>query len=272
LFGIDDAILGAVLGAVSDVLVSKGVTRLQGDPQKRAFKSALAEAMSKFDEDHPALADSFFDSYFLTHRAAPVLARAIMRDPGPIAGDLARAYLEQLFGDAKRSPQDLEDFTRIAAQFLIHFDSALRRQQEAFGGVFDSRALDVGASYLSQLVAGAAASHVEGRQERVTSILETLLEASLRYHYAAGLVIRGQDCKPDELMAEISAETALFRLSRMEYIEAAKFTEAHKTLILGRYEAVKEAVRGEAAADVEFKLLAEGVKEFRRLLDLAPPI
>jgi hypothetical protein len=195
-----------------------------------------------------------------------------MRDPGPIAADLANSYAEHFFGRAKSSPQRVERIIPVAAQFLLRFDYALRRQQEAFGQVFDSRVADLAATYLNELLAQTKASRTQKRQEHVTATLEMLIEAALRYGHGGAAMMFGQDPNPHALEGRIISAKAFFRLSRMEYPEAGRLKEALVNLVLNRYLAVDTALRAQATFEVEMRLLEEGVNEFLKLLDLAAPI
>lgn len=269
MFGIDDAIIAAVIGGLAEALAGKGLDLLHGDPEKRAFKTALYEAMQELDRDHSEWTAQLFDEEFLTKKAAPILARAVMRSAEPAADELARAYADQFFAGEGHDTR-VRQVTPVAAEFLLRLDLAMRRQP-AFRAHFDSRAMDGTAVYLYQLWQQAKADWVDERSNWVTEALERLVGAASRYEDAGRMVAKGQAVDPEYLAkAREAVEQADLRLSRMGYTEGRRLRERLEELVQSRYFAI---VNGPTPADKgAVALLSQGFKEFRELLGQAPPV
>ena len=259
MFVLDDAILAAVMEAVVGILLGKGLQLLSGDPQKRAFKAALREAAQDFDREHGDWSASLFDSTFLRTMAAPILAGALLRDPQPGAASLAAAWANQFPVAASSDPQRLNEAVSIAAEFLVIFDLALRRQ-DVFRPHFDSQAIDASARYLSELLRYARSSWLDDRRDRVNGALRMLVGAAVRYREAARARSAGSqlDVARTILDATIALEEADFLLARLQYSDADRLRDRFKELIEDPYE-----------EGVNFD---EGIEEYKRVIRAAPPL
>jgi hypothetical protein len=270
-FIIDDAILAAILKVVAGEFAQRGLTLLQGNPEKRAFKDALREAAREFERFHPGWTETLFKKQFISGPAAPILAQALMRDTEPTAEALADAYAWFFYRDQSNRSEIASQVVPLAADFLIRFDMALRKQN-AFREYFDSRALDASARYLYDLLQAAGQGWARDRANLVTEALEMLAGAAVRYR-EAGISRRDGETVTSEtlIQAEEGIAMAFLRLDRMPYGDVARISEALRALVRERFEAVRYAA-ADAALDQAVDALIEGVKEFHKLLGMAAPI
>src|SRR4030067_78792 len=97
---LEEALLSAVTEAVFGYLLEqsglaeKVRARLGRDPERLAFKIALARAYTPFARHHPQWTASLFDQHFLTHTAAPILACCLLRDDSPHPAELAGVWAD----------------------------------------------------------------------------------------------------------------------------------------------------------------------------------
>ena len=142
-----DALLSAVAEAVFDYLLEQaGLAEklramLGRDSQRLAFQAALAHAYAAFARHHPQWAASLFDEHFLTHRAAPFLARCLTRGASLDPAELASAWADQMSLPAGERQRRIAELTPACADFLGWLESELRTRPK-FQPFFDSRALD----------------------------------------------------------------------------------------------------------------------------------
>jgi hypothetical protein len=124
-------------------------TFLKLDPEHLAFKVAFTRTYTAFDARHPHWSHDLFDQQFLSHAAAPLLARSLLRDTPPSGTELAVAWADHLGLQESTRTNWLPEATQVANDFLTTFDSELRARDE-FQSLFDSRALDTTASATAQ--------------------------------------------------------------------------------------------------------------------------
>jgi len=119
----------ARLRSASEYLVTRAIhatTWLQGWLEQQVVQQASARAYLGFARAHPEWVQSLFDSYFLTHTAAPLLRRAVRPQQHPTAVELARAWWVQLARPAAEGREDqLADVIAVAAAFLDELDAEL---------------------------------------------------------------------------------------------------------------------------------------------------
>ncbi len=96
-------------------------------------KDILRQAFRIFARKHPEWAASLFDEHFLTHRAAPILARHLASPIPPDAVALAHAWTEQIWVAPDQRRAKLDELTPIAADFLRAFSAAAERLEAAPG-------------------------------------------------------------------------------------------------------------------------------------------
>lgn len=270
MFGIDDALLHEVAIAVGKFLIDRGLDLLKGDPEKQAFKVALAETLSELQKTRPQWVRDYFDSKFLADRGAPVLARSIMRD-GPTAEDLARAYVDQFFGGAQRNPDLYAEAIPIAAEFLLLLDLALRRQK-AFRPHFDSRALDRTADYLDELVRLSRAAWAEARMQFVLVSLGMLIEANELYASAGQTLAKGQEPVPRNVAdARIARKKAFLNLGGIQYSERRRLELTFQDLVTRPYQTLEETGPN-GNLQLSLRNLVNGSVQMDRLLSAAPPL
>ncbi len=184
-----EALLGAVAEAVFSYLLEQaGLAEklravLGRDPQRLAFQAALARAYTAFARQYPQWAVSLFDQHFLTHGAAPFLARCLQRDAPPDPAELAAAWADQLGLTGARRQRHIRELTPACTDFLRWLQAELRGRPE-FQPLFDSRTLDA--------IADATAETTQAL-ERLPGELARALEEAAKYRVvverAQGLVV-----------------------------------------------------------------------------------
>lgn len=98
--------------------------------QRAALRSACAQAYDCFAAEHPLWAESLFDEHFLTHAAAPLVARAIEPFNRPTASEFAAAWYSQCAAPGARACDvNLAEVALAASEFLHHLDAALQPYQ-----------------------------------------------------------------------------------------------------------------------------------------------
>jgi len=90
---ISDAVFGYLLEH-SDLAATLRA-RWQQEPDRLAFRIALARACATFARNYPQWTASLFEESFLPGRAAPLLARCLLRDAPPDPAELATVWAEQ---------------------------------------------------------------------------------------------------------------------------------------------------------------------------------
>lgn len=148
--GITEAVLGYLLSQMR--LPTSMRVLLNMEPSPLAFQVALAEAFEALGEAYPYWQHfSLFDQHFLTHGAAPLLARCLIRDNPPTGEELAQAWSAQLGGVSEpvRAAR-LAEVRPVADFFLAAFERALRAKAP-FQALFDSRAHDATAAATQQI-------------------------------------------------------------------------------------------------------------------------
>ena len=142
-----EALLAAITEAVFSFLLEKtGLTEkvqawLGRDPQRLAFQVALARAFPRFAHAYPQWIESLFDEHFLTHQAASLLARTLVRTNMLTPAELATAWADQMGLNERQRTQFIAELTPVASNFLRWLDAELRTRRE-FQPLFDSRTLD----------------------------------------------------------------------------------------------------------------------------------
>lgn len=105
-------------------------TWLQQRLQRAALRKAQTQAYQRFAKQHPQWANSLFDAYFLSHGAAPLIARAIDPTNRPAPYEFAVAWFEQCKApDATARQADITDVVAAAADFLRCLEAELQPYQ-----------------------------------------------------------------------------------------------------------------------------------------------
>ncbi len=142
-----ESLLAAVAQAVFDYLLqetglAERVRAVLGvDPERRAFRTALASAYAAFARQYPDLVASLFDESFLTREGAPILAQLLTRRGRPDPAELARRWAQHLGHSNPESWPRLTEATRAAADFLTWLEAELAKQP-VLQPLWDSRALE----------------------------------------------------------------------------------------------------------------------------------
>jgi invasion protein IalB len=98
--------------------------------QRAALRAAQAQAFARFAQAHPLWAESLFDEYFLSHAAAPLVARAIEPANRPTASEFAAAWFVQCAAPGSTAQgANLAEVTSAASEFLRYLDAALQPYQ-----------------------------------------------------------------------------------------------------------------------------------------------
>jgi hypothetical protein len=98
--------------------------------QQATLRAARAQAFAHFAQAHPVWAESLFDEHFLSHAAAPLIARAIEPGNRPTPSEFAAAWFAQCAAPgATASDAQLADVAVAAAEFLRYLDAALQPYQ-----------------------------------------------------------------------------------------------------------------------------------------------
>ena len=98
--------------------------------QQAMLRTARAQAFAQFAEAHPRWAESLFDEHFLSHAAAPLIARAVEPANRPSPSELAAAWFAQCAAPgASARDADLTEVAMAAAEFLRYLDAALQPYQ-----------------------------------------------------------------------------------------------------------------------------------------------
>jgi hypothetical protein len=111
------------------------------DPRRVAFGIALTRTYATFARAYPEWTAALFDQTFLAGRAAPLLARCIVRGERPTGRELASLWCDELGIARQRRRGWIERIEPASANFLRWFHAELRSRDE-FGQLFDSLALD----------------------------------------------------------------------------------------------------------------------------------
>lgn len=142
-----ESLLAAVAQAVLDYLLqetglAERVRAVLGvDPERRAFRTALASAYAAFARQYPDLVASLFDESFLTREGTPILAQLLTRRGRPDPAELARRWAQHLGHSNPESWPRLTEATRAAADFLTWLEAELAKQP-VLQPLWDSRALE----------------------------------------------------------------------------------------------------------------------------------
>ncbi len=150
-----ETLIGAVTEAVFGYLLEqtglggKARALLKREPQQLAFTVAMTRTYATFDSQHPQWTESLFDETFLKNRAAPLLARALLRDNPPTSTELAQAWADQVGTGERTRAQTITRVEPVAADFLAIYEQELRARSE-FQPLFDSRAHDTIAEATTQ--------------------------------------------------------------------------------------------------------------------------
>ena len=134
------AVVKAIIGKAIDLLHPEDHLRkwLPRQPAQLAFQKALARAYTAFARNYPDLTASLFNQDFLTHEAAPELAKLLTRHGHPDPATLANMWAASLTARARQAEQRE---VRAAKQFLAWLESELKAEP-ALQPLYDSRALD----------------------------------------------------------------------------------------------------------------------------------
>jgi hypothetical protein len=98
--------------------------------QRAVLGAAQAQAFARFAEEHPLWAGSLFDEYFLSHAAAPLVARTLDPANRPTAFELAEAWFTQCAAPgATAEGANLAEVAMAAFAFLRYLDAALQPYQ-----------------------------------------------------------------------------------------------------------------------------------------------
>jgi hypothetical protein len=140
---------GRLAGAV---LPQDRVSRWLGrDPARLGLRAALREALTEFQDRHPAASRDFFDEVFLTSPSVAVLlARCVPPGTPPEPAELAGLYVDHLGPGYDRS-NAVNRATPMAADFLDTFRKHLRHKP-AFRPFFDSADADTMNASLAQIL------------------------------------------------------------------------------------------------------------------------
>jgi hypothetical protein len=179
-----ETLIGAVTEAVFGYLLEQAglaeKTRalLKRDPQRLAFQVALTRTYATFSEQHPQWTGALFDQHFLTHAAAPLLARCLLRSDPPTGAELAATWADHLALSEETRTRRLPEATRVAGDFLATLDRELRDRSE-LQPLFDSRALDTTAAATIQTAQSTAEIAEEMRllREELNRLLQQLMAA-----------------------------------------------------------------------------------------------
>lgn len=184
LAAVTEAVFGYLLEEVG--VADKVRSWLGRDPQRLAFQVALARAYTTFARHHPQWAASFFDEHFLTHGAAPHLARCLRRTASPDPAEVAAAWADQLGLHRETRQERIAELTPVASDFLHWLQAELRARSE-FQPLFNSRALDAITVATAQTAEAVEALWVELRQvlANATLLRFTTGIATLPTDYAA---------------------------------------------------------------------------------------
>jgi hypothetical protein len=270
-FGLDDAALHSIALAVAKYLVKQGIELLKGDPEQRAFKFALADALSDFRRSHPDLVASLFDSGFLAGAGAPVVAKAMLRD-GPPAAELATAYASQFYGGAEGHPERVEEMTPPAAEFLLRLDLAMRRQP-LFQAHFDSLALDRSVVYLDLLVELSRAAWAEMRRQFILQSLGAWIRATELYVAIGETRVSGSPLAAGEIAdARAVPNQVYLNLKGENYSAKDRLAAEFRKLVLDQYAQLEDDLAQNRDPASSLAALTAGGQAMVRLLMDSPPV
>jgi hypothetical protein len=98
--------------------------------QRAALRAAQTQALARFAAEHPRWAESLFDAHFLSHAAAPLVARAFEPANRPTAAEFAAAWFAQCAAPgATAQDANLAEVILAASDFLRYLDAALQPYQ-----------------------------------------------------------------------------------------------------------------------------------------------
>jgi len=219
-----ESVLATVVGEVFSYLLEQaGVadrirTLLGRDPQRLAFKLALARAYTQFSNHYPDLVDTFFDEHFLK-KAAPLLARCLLPTYLPTPSEFANLWVEQ-FGSAINDQHKVRA-SLAASDFLHYLENELRNQPE-FYPIFLSRDIATVANTATQMT-----QSVDSLRTEITKAFDELSKTlaasssmrieSVTIHAPITLSISNSEVKTAPLLTE----TAVYERTQFEaYLKA----------------------------------------------------
>ena len=145
-----EIILTAIAEAVFGYLIDKHGDRLGDwardkrgrDPIKKAFKNALKETITQFEQRHPQWIADYFDASFFEHEGAPILAQFLIRDGHPDPSELAARWADTLnIRRPERRAFYIRELEPVAADFL-NFLAYQLKAQGALRELNDSHAFE----------------------------------------------------------------------------------------------------------------------------------
>ena len=132
---IENILLSLVDGIIGNLieksnLVANAKKLLKKDPQRIAFKIALAKSFRNFQFQYPELVDSLFDEHFLQHTAAPLLARMAESGQPVTPAELTAVWAKQFGNEESKHNKSSTELQEPFKYFLNSFDRELRNREE----------------------------------------------------------------------------------------------------------------------------------------------
>lgn len=105
---------------------SARISGLRSETQQRALRQALVRSYPAFAATYPEWTHYFFDEYFLSQRAFPILARYLQYKVVPTPFELAQVWAEQFsWSNLERKERHMARLMPVAADFLRRLDKEL---------------------------------------------------------------------------------------------------------------------------------------------------
>jgi hypothetical protein len=90
---------------------------------RRSLNRAITRAYTSFVREYPDWVDYFFDEYFLSQRAFPLLADYMAKNAMPTPSELARVWTEQFtWFNPEMKERHMAQLMPVAADFLRRLD------------------------------------------------------------------------------------------------------------------------------------------------------
>lgn len=119
-----DVIMETVIKAVLNRMPQK--SKLRHWLRSLAFHGALTRAYASFARHHPRWVDSYFDEYFVQHKAASLLEQNLQHKSLATPEELANLWADQ-FPPNHPAKKYITALTPVAADFLRWLDVELKQ-------------------------------------------------------------------------------------------------------------------------------------------------
>jgi hypothetical protein len=260
----------AFIRAAWPLIAPQAQKRLEDWRRHHHFKLAVFRAFNSFSKDPAAseVGPVFFDEWFLTNVAAPLLARFVNErgrrtKPEELAGDWLKRY--------RMPASELPKVTIAAARFLELLEDELLKD-DVFDALMRDRDIHEMADDARAMKQAAQAAEQQARTNMNMEALDLLFAAARDYRRAARSRSQRDPNSDDiEIQAEYYLDTALSHFRALSIVDPGEVQRRFNSLVVGRYVALCEALERGGSGDSEHAALEQGVNDLKMWLrDIRP--